>query len=147
MVNFKDLHRTIEEWKQSFIAAAQRVLVAEELALSSPDELSLKLDLQAAWGDYRDICRNVLELVPINPIFAGVPQLILSEVIAAAEYTKSAKAIVGPRLGTFIPASTPEEAEALQTMAQRLQDTTPKKRRDLMVTLAKYVEEETLEDR
>ena len=59
----------------------------------------------------------------INPIFAGVPQLILSQVIAAAEDTKSAKAIEGPRLGTFIPARTPEEAEALQTMAQRLQDT------------------------
>ena len=146
-MNFKDLHRTTEEWKQSFIAAAQAVLVAEELALRSPDEPSLRLDLEAAWEDYRDVCRDVLELVPINTIFAGVPRLILSEVILAAEDTKSAKEIEETRLGTFIPASTPEEAEALHTMSQRLRDTTPKKRRELMVTLAKYVEEETRTDR
>ena len=97
IVNFKELDRTIETWKQSFIAAAQRVLVAEELALRSPDEPSLRLDLEAAWEDYRDVCRDVLELVPINTIFAGVPRLILSEVILAAEDTKSAEEIEEPR--------------------------------------------------
>jgi len=77
----KDLETAINEWKKAFIAAAREVVVAEELILRFPNDPGLRIKLDNAWEDYRDVCRSVARGDHMTDIFSDLPRLILSEVI------------------------------------------------------------------
>ncbi len=55
----KDLETDTDEWKKTFIAAAREVVAAEELILRFPNDPGLRIKLDNAWEDYRDVCRSV----------------------------------------------------------------------------------------
>ena len=77
----KDLETATDEWKKMFIAAARKVVVAEELILRFPNDPGLRNKLDNAWEDYRDVCRSVGRLDHMRNIFSDLPRLILSEVL------------------------------------------------------------------
>ena len=77
----KDLETATDEWKETFIAAAREVVVAEELILRFPNDPGLRIKLDNAWEDYRDVCRSVVRLDHMRDIFCDLPRLILSEVL------------------------------------------------------------------
>lgn len=77
----KDLETATDEWKKMFIAAARKVVVAEELILRFPNDPGLRIKLDNVWEDYRDVCRSVVRLDHMRDIFCDLPRLILSEVL------------------------------------------------------------------